>query len=370
MKVTLENLTKKFPNRNKKGDDVIAVNNVSLNIEDGTLIALLGPSGCGKSTVLNLLSGLLKPTDGKIYFGDDDVTGVPAEKRGVGLVFQNYALYPHLTVKENITFPLENLRGEEKLSKDVMLQKALEVARLVQIDTLMDRKPSELSGGQQQRVAIARALVKNPRILLLDEPLSNLDARLRLQTREEIRRIQRTTSVTTVFVTHDQEEAMSISDLIVVMKEGVIQQTGKPQEVYDNPLNLFVAKFLGTPPINVFGGEVRQGKLYIGDDCIIDTTLPDGEVDVAIRPEALDVNENGSFTCSLERIEVMGRDVSVVCTNKKSHNPLVRAIVDSEAASHVGGALVKFDIAPDKMFVFSKETGERLKFEGGRNERK
>ena len=228
MKVVLQNLTKKFPSRNKNvREDVIAVNDFTFEIPDGKLIGLLGPSGCGKSTTLNLLSGLQTPTSGKIFFGDDDVTKLPAEHRGVGLVFQNYALYPHLTVKQNILFPLQNLKGKNKLSKDVMEAKALEAAKLVQIDGLMERKPSELSGGQQQRVAIARALVKMPRILLLDEPLSNLDARLRLQTREEIRRIQRETGITTIFVTHDQEEAMSISDMIVVMKDGVVQQIGK-----------------------------------------------------------------------------------------------------------------------------------------------
>ena len=247
MKVTLQNLTKKFPSRSKKQpQDVIAVNDFSFEIPDGQLIGLLGPSGCGKSATLNLLSGLQTPTSGKIFFGDDDVTNLPPENRGVGLVFQNYALYPHLTVRQNITFPLENRKGKDKLSKTQMADMALEAAKLVQIDGLMDRKPSELSGGQQQRVAIARALVKMPRILLLDEPLSNLDARLRLQTREEIRRIQRETGITTVFVTHDQEEAMSISDLIVVMRDGVVQQIGKPQEVYDDPVNLFVATFLGT----------------------------------------------------------------------------------------------------------------------------
>ena len=260
MKVYLENLTKKFPSRDKKSKEVIAVNDFTFEIPDGKLIGLLGPSGCGKSTALNLICGLQKPTSGKIYFGDDDVTDLAPEKRGVGLVFQNYALYPHLTVRQNIIFPLENLKGKDKLSKAQMNEKALEIAKLVQIDQLMDRKPSELSGGQQQRVAIARALVKMPRVLLLDEPLSNLDARLRLQTREEIKRIP------TVFVTHDQEEAMSISDMIVVMKDGVLQQIGKPQDVYDDPINLFVAKFLGTPPINVFDGEVRGGKLYVGND--------------------------------------------------------------------------------------------------------
>ena len=209
MKIVLEHLTKRFPNRNKKLPDVIAVNDFNLEIPDGKLVGLLGPSGCGKSTALNLLCGLQKPTEGKIFFGDDDVTNLPAENRGVGFVFQNYALYPHLTVRQNITFPLENLKGKDKLTKEAMNEKALEAAKLVQIDGLMDRKPSELSGGQQQRVAIARALVKMPRVLLMDEPLSNLDARLRLQTREEIRRIQRETKITTIFVTHDQEEAMS-----------------------------------------------------------------------------------------------------------------------------------------------------------------
>ena len=227
MKVVLKNLTKTFPSLNRKEKkDVIAVNDFTFEIPDGALVGLLGPSGCGKSTTLNLLSGLLTPTSGRVFFGEDDVTDLPAENRGVGLVFQNYALYPHLTVRQNITFPLENLRGKDKLTKQQMADKALEAARLVQIEGLMDRKPSELSGGQQQRVAIARALVKMPRVLLLDEPLSNLDARLRLQTREEIRRIQRSTGITTVFVTHDQEEAMSISDLNVVMRDGVVQQVG------------------------------------------------------------------------------------------------------------------------------------------------
>ena len=194
--------------------------------------------GCGKSTTLNLICGLEKPTSGKIFFGGEDVTGVEPEHRGVGMVFQNYALYPHLTVRKNIMFPLENLKRKDRLSKEEMEKRVLDAAKMVSLEELLDRKPRELSGGQQQRVAIARALVKMPRVLLLDEPLSNLDARLRLQTREEIRRIQRETKITTIFVTHDQEEALSISDLIVVMKEGILQQIGKPQEVYDQPANL------------------------------------------------------------------------------------------------------------------------------------
>ena len=363
MKVTLQNLTKKYPSRNKKQpQDVIAVNDFSFEIPDGKLIGLLGPSGCGKSTTLNLLSGLQKPTSGKIFFGEDDVTELPPENRGVGLVFQNYALYPHLTVQQNITFPLENRKGKDKLTKAQMAEMALETAKLVQIDGLMERKPSELSGGQQQRVAIARALVKMPRVLLLDEPLSNLDARLRLQTREEIRRIQKETGITTVFVTHDQEEAMSISDMIVVMKLGVVQQIGKPQEVYDNPGNLFVAKFLGTPPINVFDGSVLGGKLYIGGEAILDASCPDGSYDVAIRPEGFIPGETGAFRCDLKRIEVMGRDISVVCGHKNFTGDSFRAIVDSDDLSKLAGTSVRFDVKPNKVFLFRKDSGKRIRY--------
>ena len=364
MKVTLQNLTKKFPSRSRKSPgDVIAVNDFTFEIPDGKLIGLLGPSGCGKSTTLNLLSGLLTPTSGKIFFGDDDVTDLPPEHRGVGLVFQNYALYPHLTVRQNIMFPLENLKGKDKLSKAQMQEKALEAAKLVQIDGLMDRKPSELSGGQQQRVAIARALVKMPRILLLDEPLSNLDARLRLQTREEIRRIQNSTGITTIFVTHDQEEAMSISDLIVVMKDGLVQQIGKPQEVYDAPVNLFVAKFLGTPPINCFDAAVRDGKLWIGQEAVLDVAgVPDGAVTAAIRPEGFEPTADGPFTCQLKRVEVMGRDISVVCGHEAFTGEAIRAIVDSEELSFVGGTSVRFALKKNKVFLFQPETGERIVF--------
>ena len=364
MKVTLQNLAKKFPSRNKKQPaDVIAVNDMTLEIADGQLIGLLGPSGCGKSTTLNLLSGLQKPTSGRIFFGDDDITDLPPEHRGVGLVFQNYALYPHLTVKQNITFPLENRKGKDKLTKEQMAQMALEAAKLVQIDGLMDRKPSELSGGQQQRVAIARALVKTPRILLLDEPLSNLDARLRLQTREEIRRIQRATGITTIFVTHDQEEAMSISDQIVVMKEGVLHQMGKPQEVYDDPIDLFVATFLGTPPINLFTGSVKDGKLYIGEEAVMDVGIETNEsLTVAIRPEGFEPAPDGAFTCGLKRVEVMGRDISVVLEHPDFTGDAFRAIIDSEDLQNVSGTSVRFNLKPNKVFLFRAEDGRRIRF--------
>ena len=361
MKVVLENLTKRFPPRNKKGAEVIAVNNFNFEIPDGQLIGLLGPSGCGKSTTLNLISGLETPTEGKIFFGDEDVTNLPPEERGVGLVFQNYALYPHLTVEENIIFPLQNLKGAQKMSKEAMHQKAVETAKLVQIDGLMERKPKEMSGGQQQRVAIARALVKKPRVLLLDEPLSNLDARRRLQTREELRRIQQESGVTTIFVTHDQEEAMSISDLIIVMKDGKVHQIGKPQDVYDEPANLFVAQFLGTPQINVFRGEIRNGKVYIGDEAVLEA---DGKADrkvwVGIRPEGFIPDPEGPFTCRMDRVEVMGRDVSIVSTHAEMTGKCIRSIVSSENRFEPDQKEVRFRLKPYKVFLFDRESEERV----------
>ena len=366
MKLVLDHITKIFPNRNKKGGpDKVAVDDFTLEVPDGTLVAILGPSGCGKSTMLNMISGLLEPTSGRVFFGDDDVTGLPPELRGVGLVFQNYALYPHLTVLQNITFPLENLKGDKKLTKDQMREKALGAAKLVQIEEYLERKPSQLSGGQQQRVAIARALVKMPRVLLLDEPLSNLDARLRLQTREEIRRIQRETGITTLFVTHDQDEAMSISDLIVVMENGAVRQVGKPQEVYDEPNCLFVAKFLGTPQINLFRGSVAAKKLYIGETAVLDApTAKDGPVTVAIRPEGFYVEADGVFECALRAVEVMGRDTSVVSSHPACENveSVIRSIIPAEYKPDASLPTVRFNLKPNKVFLFDPETGERIAF--------
>ena len=364
MKVELQNLTKIFPSRNKKsGEEVVAVSDFTFTIPDGKLVGLLGPSGCGKSTTLYMISGLQKPSSGKILFGEEDVTELSPENRGIGLVFQNYALYPHMTVKQNILFPLQNLRGEDRMTKEQMLERAYEAAKLVQIDELMDRKPSELSGGQQQRVAIARALVKMPRVLLLDEPLSNLDARLRLQTREEIRRIQKETGITTIFVTHDQEEAMSISDIIVVMKLGVVQQVGKPQVIYDNPINLFVAKFLGTPPINVFEGEVKGEKLYIGEGPVLNVPgAPDGEVYVGIRPEGFIPAADGALECHISNVEVMGRDVSIVSSHSAMLSPSIRSIVDADYKVDAARQTVNFDLKPHKVFLFDKETEKRVYF--------
>ena len=362
MKVVLEELTKKFPNRNKKaGGEVVAVDHFCFEVPDGELVGLLGPSGCGKSTALFMICGLQKPTEGRIFFGDKDVTDLPPEERGVGIVFQNYALYPHLNVLKNITFPLENLKGEDKLTKEQMREKAYEAAKLVQIEELMERTPSELSGGQQQRVAIARALVKRPKVLLLDEPLSNLDARLRLQTREEIRRIQQETGITTIFVTHDQEEAMSITDRIVVMKDGRVHQIGKPQDVYDDPVDLFVAKFLGTPPINIFESRVSSGKLLIGDEEVLDVKgVKDGDYTAGIRPEGFILDEKGALSCDLNRVEVMGRDVSVVSENDACSGRTFRSIIQAENKVDLSKKKVRFNLKKNKVFIFDSD-GQRVR---------
>lgn len=352
MDIRLSHLTKIFADKNS---EVRAVDDLDIVIPSGRLIGLLGPSGCGKSTTLYMIAGLLEPSSGQIFFGDEDVTSLPAEKRGIGLVFQNYALYPHMTVKQNIMFPLQNM----KLTKAEALARAQKYARLVGIEELMNRKPRQLSGGQQQRVAIARALVKEPRVLLLDEPLSNLDARLRLQTREEIKRIQRETGITTIFVTHDQEEAMSISDEIVVMKFGVMQQKGAPQGVYENPTNQFVAKFLGTPPINIFSGVVHEGNLYVGKEKIATTSLSNQEVTIGIRPEGFEISPDGDMSIYIQHIEYIGRDKLVTGVNPNSEKDTFRFIVDSSVELKEETTAKAF-IKKNKFFVFDKVTEERI----------
>ena len=638
MEIRIKDLTKIFPGDPKKNiRDTIAVKDLDFVVPDGQLVGLLGPSGCGKSTTLYMISGLQNPTSGEVWFGDQEVTNLSPEKRGIGLVFQNYALYPHMTIYKNIEFPLTNLKVEVplvdfynyeyvseydlkeddktyfimksirslmmkaglgplqyrikfeknketdhltihinliKVNKDAnamvkknfpeilkteltlvkeeqasqplydssfratvkkvsekacisltfkgnltkkfdvskidetinaakniikenkfgriegilitrtqsggyelmamlnnlafsrleecskalssvydfasintfvtdMRDKELEktikndlklekisysdfklyfdkknikvyfklmkaskedakrvledlakklhfedeelssslaishrkltkeerrsivtaTAKLVQVDEYLQRKPSQLSGGQQQRVAIARALVKKPKVLLLDEPLSNLDARLRLQTREEIRRIQKETGITTVFVTHDQEEAMSISDKIVVMKLGEMQQIDAPQEVYNSPANLFVAQFLGTPPINVFKGQIKDNKVLIGDDVVytLEEKSKDRDVYVAIRPEGFAMatkKDKEVLHAKLNMIQVLGRDISIVASNPNCTKDTFKVIISSEDRSDDED--LAFKVKPNKMFLFDSESEERI----------
>ena len=352
MRVVLDRVTKRFA-------DVTAVSGFSATLEDGELVSLLGPSGCGKSTLLNMLSGILPVSGGRIYFDDQDVTGMPPEKRGIGLVFQNYALYPHMTVMGNICFPLET----QRVPKAERIERANEIARLVHVDMLMNRKPSELSGGQQQRVAIARALVKNPRLLLLDEPLSNLDARLRLEMREEIRRIQQRTGVTTIFVTHDQEEALSISDRIVLMKAGVLQQNDLPQSLYNEPANQFVADFLGNPPINNLPGTVEDGAFVAADGkarCALPMLagVENGRnVNLSVRSESFVLDENGPMACEVTRVYQMGKEEMAYLTFGGTD---LRAYIDSEEGLRKGDA-VRLSLKHRGVFLFDRETGERIR---------
>ena len=340
---------------------------VNLTIEDGDFMTLLGPSGCGKTTTLRVVSGLEKPQNGTIHMDGKEIVNAaeahfaPPSERDLNLVFQSYALWPHMTVRENIAFGL----NIQKLPKDEVDRRIKDALGRMQIGQYVDRYPSELSGGQQQRVAIARAIASEPHLLLMDEPLSNLDAKLRVDMRSELKRLHTETGTTMIYVTHDQEEAMSISDMIIVMKEGVIQQIGKPQEVYDNPANLFVAKFLGTPPINVFRGQVKDHTLYIGKDAILKAgNVPDQEVWVGVRPEGFILNENGALHCNLSRIEVMGRDVSVVSTKEESENATIRSIISAENSVDTGSLVVSFDLKPNKVFLFHKDTQERIPYTG------
>ncbi len=349
MELHLEKLVKDFA-------EVRALDTGDLTIQDGKLTGLLGPSGCGKSTLLYLISGLQSPTSGRIFFGDRDVTLLPPEKRGIGLVFQNYALYPHMTVEQNIAFPLVN----QKVKKEEIRERTEEMAKLVQIGDLLKRKPSQLSGGQQQRVAIARALVKRPEILLLDEPLSNLDARLRLEMREEIRRIQIETGVTTVFVTHDQEEAMSITDEIVLMKKGIVQQQCAPQEMYLNPGNQFVASFLGNPPISYFRFPVQDGCLQISDSCRLPLSLRhEGAVVTGIRPEAW--RKGDGLAIQVQAVEQHGKDNQITF---QLAGTKVRALLDVTEPVRVGDT-VSLTLDPRFVYFFDEATGTRLYGEAG-----
>lgn len=299
MQVTFENVEMAF-------DEKVVLDNINFKIPENELVTILGPSGCGKSTTLMLISGLTSPSRGKIYFGDKEVTKLDAVERKVGMVFQNYALYPHLTVSQNIQFPLKMM----KMKKQEREARAEELARLVKIEDQLDKRPAELSGGQQQRVAIARALAKEPSLLLMDEPLSNLDARLRIEMREEIRRIQKETGVTTIFVTHDQEEALSISDKIMVLNEGYIQQYSKPTELYNKPENLFVAKFLGNPIINTLSVKeaLNIPKLSLSEHDLSEANT------IAIRPEnfyEVEEEKDALIKGTVRFVEMIGKNVTV-----------------------------------------------------------
>lgn len=339
-----------------------ALKSVNFSIEQGDLVCLLGPSGCGKSTILNMIAGLLQPTGGDIQFKKSSVINTEPKDRNIGFVFQNYALYPHMTVLENIMFPLTV--GEKKISKEEAKKVAEEYMQLTNIEELAEKKPGTLSGGQQQRVAITRALVQKPEVLLLDEPLSNLDARLRLKIREEIRRLVKEVGITTIFVTHDQEEALSISDKIILLNEGVIQQHDDPQNLYLEPNNLFVAKFIGNPIINISEVEVKDGLIthpafILQASELVESRfrkgLENGHYYLGLRPEDLVPSENGLFTVTVTAVELIGRERILHFTLGEQD---IKSIVSVEHKIEEGDTL-SFDLLRHKLFLFD-QNGERV----------
>jgi ABC-type sugar transport system ATPase subunit len=311
--VTLEDITKTFPN------GAIAVDELSLEIADGEFMILVGSSGCGKTTALRMIAGLEKPTSGTIRIGERAVQDLSARDRDIAMVFQNYALYPHMTVARNLAYPLR----QRRMPKREIAKRVQEVAEMLSLEELLGRRPAQLSGGQRQRVAMGRALVREPAVFLLDEPLSNLDAKLRVQMRAALKRLHAQLGVTTVYVTHDQVEAMTLGDRIAVIADGKLQQLGAPQEVYDRPANVFVAGFIGSPPMNLLRGRARGGMATAGDLVVPCPGVPDKDVIVGVRPECLRPAREGMPSLGFEVmvVEPLGDEV------------IVHGLVDAELAS-------------------------------------
>ena len=354
--VEVKNLKKVYDNGHE------AIKDVSFSVKKGDLVCLLGPSGCGKTTILNMLAGLLNPTSGDILFDGKSVVNVAPKDRQIGYVFQNYALYTHMTVLQNVIFPLTV--GKQKMPKDKAKEIAEKYMETTQITELADQKPGNLSGGQQQRVAIARALVQQPKILLMDEPLSNLDASLRLKIRVEIRNLVKKVGITTLFVTHDQEEALSIGDKIILFNNGVIQQDDMGQNFYLEPNNYFVANFVGNPVIDNFKVNVKDGKIT-GSDFEINVDdldksrfkrdLTDGEYTLAVRPENILPAETGHVSAKIDDVELIGRERIL----KFTHDGVqARSLVDLETPIKRGDN-VNLKMRLDRVFLFTKE-GERV----------
>jgi len=332
MEIVVKGFTKHF-------GDTAVIENMNLTVKDGEMLALLGPSGCGKSTTLFAICGIHKMDAGQVLFGDRDVTHVPAQQRNVGMVFQSYALYPHMTVFQNIAFPL-TVRGESKVD---IKRKVIEIADLVYIGELLERRPAQLSGGQQQRVSLARALIRRPGVLMLDEPLANLDARLRLEMRSELRRIQQETGIAAILVTHDQVEAMSICDRIAIMDQGKILQIATPTEMYQRPVNSFVAGFLGDPPISFLDGVVRQGILVLQGDTDVTIPLPE---QVSGQP----------VKGAVVFVEMQGREI--LFDVKLSNGDLLRSVQAASSQFKLGDT-VEWGVDPAQILVFD-DHGTRL----------
>lgn len=330
----------------KHFDKVRAVDGVNLEIQSGEFLVILGPSGCGKTTLMRMIAGLEKPTAGHMLIDGKDVTQLPPRMRGVSMVFQSYALYPHMTVFKNIAFPLRARSREIKFDKQTIRDKVTRTAQMLEIDMLLDRKPRQLSGGQRQRVAIARAMVTQPAVLLLDEPLSNLDAKLRASARDELKEFQRASNITTIFVTHDQIEAMGLGDRIVVMQSGKIQQVGTPQEIYDDPANIFVATFLGSPSMNII--EAEQYDFGFRPEDFLPKTLADN------------LDNARMFNYYVKRVEYLGADRLVYGYIQGREDVLILSKVPSNVRIALDvDQFYEFAVPFTDITFFDKRTGER-----------
>ncbi|MDQ3616899.1 MAG: sn-glycerol-3-phosphate ABC transporter ATP-binding protein UgpC [Actinomycetota bacterium] len=358
--VTYENAERLYP-----GSDNPAVNDLNLEIGDGEFMVLVGPSGCGKSTSLRMLAGLEEVTNGKIHIGERDITHLPPKDRDIAMVFQNYALYPHMSVADNMAFSLKMA----KVGKEERNQRVQEAAKLLDLEAYLDRKPKALSGGQRQRVAMGRAIVRQPQVFCMDEPLSNLDAKLRVSTRTQIAALQQRLGITTVYVTHDQVEAMTMGDRVAVMKDGFLQQVDSPLNLYDRPKNLFVAGFIGSPAMNLITATATEGGACIGD-----YTLPvdrarmsrvkgsGGEITVGIRPEAwrLVAEDEGGLPVKVTVLEELGADAFLYGHSGVEGTPSeIIARLDARRDVHKG-SMVYVTTDPDKVHVFDTASGDRL----------
>ncbi|MCL1871157.1 MAG: sn-glycerol-3-phosphate ABC transporter ATP-binding protein UgpC [Promicromonosporaceae bacterium] len=367
--VTFDHATRVYP-----GTERPAVDQLNLHIEDGEFLVLVGPSGCGKSTSLRMLAGLEDVNGGRILIGDRDVTDVQPKDRDIAMVFQNYALYPHMSVADNMGFALK-IAGTPKAE---IRQRVEEAAKILDLTEYLDRKPKALSGGQRQRVAMGRAIVRQPQVFLMDEPLSNLDAKLRVQTRTQIASLQRRLGVTTVYVTHDQTEALTMGDRIAVLKAGLLQQVGTPREMYDTPSNVFVAGFIGSPAMNIGTFDVRDGAALVGsasiplDASVVSglTEADNGKVTVGFRPESLDVvaaGTPGSFQVETNLVEELGSDAFLYGSLKGDAVGDLSAGDSDQVIVRINprnvpmkGEVINVAIKPGQAHVFSAATGNRL----------